>query len=166
MAVALIRHSLVRFKLLCPAVLTAVVLQTQVAGASTEFPEEIQATLSLECPPTCLLCHKTMAGGPGNLNSYGDHVLGQRIIQAGPAVVYAPEGPASMDDADMDGKTDLSEIIANTDPGSEEDLPIRSCAIYGCGAAQMAPGSTPRTPVGALVLACGVAAFLLRQVRV
>lgn len=149
------------------AVITAVMLQARVGAASQNFPGEIRDTLQLECTPTCLLCHKSLEGGSENLNAYGEDARENRLIQATPAGFYASDGYAATNDFDMDeaGKSDRDEIIDNTDPSSTEDLPICSEAIYGCGAAQMAPGGTPRTSVWALVAAFGVAALLLRQVR-
>ena len=150
------------------AVITAVMLHAREGAASQHFPGEIRETLQLDCTPTCLLCHKSLEGGSENLNAYGEDARENRLIMQTPAVFYGADGYASTSnfDEDEEGKNDRDEIIANTDPSSTEDLPICSEAIYGCGAAQMAPGGTPRSSVWALVAAFGVAALLLRQVRV
>lgn len=147
--------------------LVVVMLHAREGAASTEFPKEIRDTLQLDCTPTCLLCHLTLAGGPGNLNSYGEWAGANRLIQMGPAAYYAEDSEPTMKllDLDKDGVTDRDEIIANTTPLSKEDFGICSDAIYGCGAAQMAPGETPRASAWGLVAALGVAALLLRQLR-
>lgn len=149
------------------AVVSAVTFHARESAASQNFPGEIRETLQLDCTPTCLLCHKTMEGGSENLNAYGLDARENRLIMQTPAVFYSETGYAATANFDEDeaGKSDRQEIIDNTDPSSTEDLPICSEAIYGCGAAQMAPGGTPRTSLWALVAAFGVAAFLLRQVR-
>lgn len=150
--------------MLCLAIVALGTLQAQMAAARPEHPGEIQETLQLDCAPTCLLCHNTMEGGGDNLNEYGASV-GIPIINGGIAGVYAPDGQSATADFDEDGKFDRDEIIANTTPNSKEDFGICSDAVYGCGAAQMAPGETPRTSAWGLVAALGVAALLLRQLR-
>ncbi|HEY6723532.1 MAG TPA: hypothetical protein VI197_05845 [Polyangiaceae bacterium] len=163
MAIAPVRHLLPVF-----AFFATVMLQAHEGAASQNFPGEIRDTLQLDCTPTCLLCHKSLEGGSENLNAYGEDASKNRLVMQTPAVFFAADGYAATSnfDKDSEGKTDRDEIIANTDPSSTADLPICSEAIYGCGAAQMAPGGTPRTSLWALVAACGVAAFLLRQLRV
>lgn len=149
------------------AVVSAVILHAREGAASPNYPQEIRDTLQLDCNPTCLLCHKSMEGGSDNLNAYGEDAKANRIVMQTPAKFYAEDGYAATNNFDMDpmGKTDRDEIIANTDPSSTDDGAVCSEAIYGCGAAQMAPGGTPSTSIWALVAAFGVAAFLLRQVR-
>lgn len=147
--------------------LVLVALCPREGAATEEFPAIVRDTLQLDCTPTCLLCHKSLDGGADNMNSYGVWAAGHKLIQLGPAGYYAEDSGPTMErlDFDKDGVTDRDEIIANTTPSSDENYGICSDAIYGCGAAQMAPGGTPRTSVWGLVAALGVAALLLRQLR-
>jgi len=149
----------------CFAVAAVVLLQASVGAARPEFPGEMKDTMQLDCTPTCLLCHTVEEGGGENLNAYGTFVISQGItIGGGPAAVYAEGGPAATNDFDMDGDFDRDEIIANSDPRTEEKVGVCSDAVYGCGA-QVAPGSTPPASPWAAFAAFGVAAFLLRQLR-
>ena len=49
------------------------------ASASSGFPAALQKALTAKfpgvefCVPTCASCHLTTAGGPGNLNKFGDN---------------------------------------------------------------------------------------------
>lgn len=152
----------------CIAAAMVVLLQARVGAASRRFPRDLRETLQLDCTPTCLLCHKTMDGGYNNLRPYGEWVKTGKLLQQGVDVYFAPDGPASMSNFDMDkeGVSDRDEIIANTDPGTTEPVAICSDAIYGCGASQVAPGATPRTSAWGVAAALGLAVLLLRQLRV
>jgi len=53
------------------------------ARASSAFPAALQKALTKKfpgvtfCVPTCVACHLTTAGGPGNLNKFGDNLYHQ-----------------------------------------------------------------------------------------
>jgi len=151
---------------ICVALVAAVVLQARPGAARPDFPKEMREVMQLDCNPTCLLCHTVETGGKDSLNTYGDWTKGQGIhLGGGPSAVYGEEGDAATDDFDMDGTPDRTEIMLNTDPRTEDEVGVCSDAVYGCGAAQVAPGGTPRSSAWALVAALGLAAFLWRQVR-
>ena len=146
------------------------VFSASTAAARPEFPEEMREVMQLDCNPTCLLCHTTETGGTDALNGYGtmlreDDRFGIHLPN-GIEKVFREGGPASMVNTDGDEFNDRQEIIDNTDPRTKDDVAICSDAIYGCGAAQIAPGTTPGTPAWGIVAALGLALLLLRQVRV
>lgn len=163
MVAALFRHVL-----LLATVVAAILLYAPAAAASQNFPGEVRSTLQLDCTPTCLLCHVTETGGFGTLNDYGKWAAEHRLFLQGPAQYFAEDSQATLEglDFDGDGITDRDEIIANSTPASDENYAICSDAIYGCGAAQVAPGAAPRVSSWALLAAGVMVAFLLRQVRV
>jgi len=146
------------------------VFSASTAAARIEFPEEMREVMQLDCNPTCLLCHTTETGGKANLNGYGKMLKNTEgfgvHLPNGIERVFGEDGAASMVDTDGDLTNDRQEIINNTDPRTEEEVGVCSEAIYGCGAAQVAPGATPRTSAWAVVAALGVALLLLRQLRV
>jgi len=146
------------------------VFSASTAVARTEFPEEMREVMQLDCNPTCLLCHTSETGGKENLNVYGtmlkeDDMFGIHLPN-GVEKVFKEGGPASMIDYDGDMVNDRQEIINNTDPRTEDEVAICSDAIYGCGAAQIAPGATPGTSMWGVAAALGLALLLLRQLRV
>jgi len=153
----------------CLAILGLGVFGAGTAAARTEFPEEMREAMQLDCNPTCLLCHTSETGGKAYLNGYGKMLQDEPFGIQGPngvERVFGDGGEASKVDTDGDKTNDRQEIINNTDPRTDEDVGVCSDAIYGCGAAQVAPGATPETSAWAVVAGLGVALLLLRQVRV
>ena len=73
------------------------------AQASSSFPAALQKALSQRfpgvpfCVPTCVACHLTTAGGPGNLNVFGTNLYLQ------PPVMPPPNLPKG-NDGDVDAK--------------------------------------------------------------
>lgn len=144
------------------------VFSASTAAARPEFPEEMREVMQLDCNPTCLLCHTTETGGKDALNGYGTKLKGDpfRIgLSGGIERVFGENGLAGGEDTDGDGTNDLQEVRNNSDPRTKDEVAICSDAIYGCGAAQIAPGATPGTSVWGVAAALGVALLLLRQLR-
>ena len=170
MAVAPFRHPRLAavVRRLAPglAAIAVTVCYTRVGAALPEVPGDMKEVMQLDCTPSCLLCHTDEDGGKEDVNAYGETVAGVAAMD-GVEKVFGESGEAVTKplDYDKDGKNDRDEIILNTDPRTLEDVSVCNDAVYGCGAAQMAPGSTPSTSAWALVAALGVVAFLLRQVR-
>lgn len=159
----------VQRSVLCLALVVGTLLAPRVASALDTIPGEIKEVMQLACVPTCLLCHTDEDGGRNDLNSFGARMGAEGITNqvVGVEGVFGEAGKIVVEniDVDGDGVNDREEILANQSPNTKEAVGICSDAIYGCGAAQMAPGGTPRTSVWGLVAALGVAALLLRQLR-
>ena len=170
MAVAPSRHPLLAtvVRRLAPglAAVAVTLCYTRVCAALPTVPEDMKEVMQLDCTPSCLLCHTDEDGGKEDVNLYGEKVAGVAAENGVEKVFGANGSIVTMNiDNDMDGMNDRDEIIQNRDPRTEEEVGVCNDAVYGCGAAQMAPGGMPRSSAWALVAALGVVAFLLRQVR-
>ena len=169
MAVAPSAPTKVQRIVLCLAVGAGSLLAPRAGVALETIPGEMKEVMQLDCTPTCLLCHTDEDGGRDDLNDFGIQMSGLGITTPAVGVegVFGENGSVVTQniDVDKDGINDRTEILDNTSPNTPEEVGICSDAIYGCGAAQVAPGSTPRTSAWGVVAALGVAALLLRQLR-
>jgi hypothetical protein len=136
-----------RLRTLTP-LLPAILVLAAPARASSSYPTDIQADLSLSAPPpeSCALCHTNGVTGMGTVNTpfgktarsstYG---LGAQSPTKLAQVLTAMQSAGT--DSDGDGVTDIAELKAGTDPNvagtSTTTLPPLG---YGCGA-QSAPGA-------------------------
>lgn len=162
------RHrSLARSSSLWVPVLIAAILVfvPRVGHALERYPGDLKDELALGCTPTCLTCHTVLTGGAEFLNPFGAAMKSQGLSgDVGVHRVFQEGGSASMTDFDMDSVSDRQEIIDNTDPGSPDNDPICSDAVYGCGA-RVAPHAPNPKSGWAIGLALGVALLLWRQRR-
>jgi len=142
------------------------------AGARPEYPGAIQEAASIPCTPTCLLCHTEIPGNKHNLNGiFSTTLLLNGLVPAHPETM--PTAIANMrtkgTDTDADGKIDVDELAAGTDPNTADPTKEICGPNYGCGA-HLAPAPPPRrTPVmwwlvGLLAAAALVSARRLRRV--
>jgi len=129
------------------------------ASAEPEFPGAIQEAARIPCTPTCLLCHTEI---PGNINNVNEH-FGRTVLTNG----VRPGHPESMNDVvanlrtknidtDGDGKIDVDELAAGSDPSSADPNAELCAPTYGCGA-QLAP-APPATATARHVLVLGIVA--------
>jgi len=109
------------------------------ANAEPEFPGAIQRAANMPCAPTCLLCHSAIPGTLLNLDKqyFGLTVLTNGVVPDRPDsfVNVIANLRAKAIDTDKDGKLDVDELAAGTNPspstGGDDDV----CApSYGCGA--------------------------------
>ena len=115
------------------------------------------------CVPLCTACHNTTAGGPGNLNVFGDNLYHKgNLFRGNDAFVamaldkiFAISPPL---DSDGDGKSDELELSQLSSPSLPEPRGVDefcSDIKYGCGA-NIAPIPPVLDRVG-LFSAAGVA---------
>jgi hypothetical protein len=102
------------------------------ALASTTFPAEVQELYSTANPPSCLVCHLTLAGG--SRNSFGDAVHtaggGTDMIKTDLSKALKALADAHTD-TDGDGTEDVEELMRGTNPSDRTDA-VLGVAEYGC----------------------------------
>jgi hypothetical protein len=139
------------------------------SSAEKTFPGAIQEAANIPCFPTCLLCHTGIPGTIANL----EQPFGKTVFKHG----ARPGNPDSMNtvianlrremvDTDGDGKIDVDELAAGSNPNPEPS--VEFCGpTYGCGAHLAPPPPPERAPVswwlvGILGLAALIGARRLR----
>jgi len=164
------------------------------AQASPTFPgaiiDHLTATgASPACPPTCLLCHTSAAGGVVTVRDMGftqnlrdqssvaynmrgktpPRPLTQRDDSTvGPALdalekLDCASMPGAVCDSDGDGVPDVAELRAGTNPDGPGGLV--DCPQYGCGAKIAPSPRAPREVDGALLFAAVGLLVVARRVR-
>jgi hypothetical protein len=141
------------------------------ASARKTYPGGIQDAGNIPCTPTCLLCHTEIPGTLANLRQpFGLTVLGNGIQPGDPSSLHTVVANLREKkvDTDGDGRIDVDELAAGTNP-SDPDPNVEICGpTYGCGA-HLAPSPRPeRAPIlcwlaGILGLAALVGARRLRR---
>ena len=120
--------------------LLVIALSSSGALASENFPDTIKTALAMPGPkPPCITCHDTEEGGSDTVNRpFGKRVIGYGL-QGGDTqtltgiLARMREGG---DDSDLDGMSDINEIIAGRNPNINDitgrppdDYPP---PVYGC----------------------------------
>ena len=135
------------------------------AGATPEFPRDIQVDLALTYLPPCSLCHDRGKTGPGTVITQFGWSMRAAGLQAGDASSVAKALAtlaANGIDDDGDGVSDVKELVAGTDPNSAASVPeLREEPGYGCGG--KAP--LPRGSSSAAALVTAGALFTRRRRR-
>lgn len=97
---------------------------TSSAEASPAYPTLVQKYFQMQTPPQCTLCHKSLAGGPGNINDkVGAYLEGDPVNlvqQKGDIKEYLAKWDATQD-SDGGGEPDVAELKAARDPNGSGD---------------------------------------------
>ena len=107
------------------------------AGAEPEFPAAIQEAGKIPCTPTCLLCHLTVPGQKDNWTQpFGVAVRANGLVPGHPESIQTVVDNlrTKMVDTDGDGKIDVDELAAGTDPNKADPNAELCGPLYGCGA--------------------------------
>jgi hypothetical protein len=122
--------------------------------ARPEYPGEVQAATGTECPPPCLMCHKLVEGGK-NWNAFGLRVYPWSLAhKPWPEILAGLKNPDV--DTDGDGRLDISEVEAGTNP-AQAGNDVIVCPKYGCGA-RISAGESSH-PLGAVLALAAVFAL-------
>jgi hypothetical protein len=118
------------------------------ASAEPTFPGAIQEAAKIPCTPTCLLCHLTVPGEPSNWTQpFGLTVRANGLVPGHPESIQTVVDNlrAKMVDTDHDGKLDVDELAAGTDPNKADPKAEVCGPVYGCGA-HVATAPLPARP--------------------
>jgi len=157
------------------------------AWAYPKFPEVIQNHFDAKnehCPVTCLLCHRSTAGGDETIRASGfvsnlifvskegghqiatreDEPSDQELVAALETLKTEPceRNGTELCDADGDGMTDYDELAAGRDPDQRGEG-VNECPRYGCGAHIAPTPARSNGPGFAAMAALGVALLLVRR---
>lgn len=119
------------------------------ASAEPDFPGAIKEYGSIPCTPTCLLCHTEIPGNAKNVNPlFGVTVLTHGLTRRDPTSLQTVVDRLRKEevDTDHDGKLDVDELAAGSDPNKAEASAELCGPLYGCGARVAPPPSEPRAP--------------------
>jgi hypothetical protein len=141
-------------------------LGASAAQAKEEFPGEIARSLGLGYDPPCRLCHVQGTTGAGSVvTPFGISMQAHGLTGSRSSIAPALEGlRADKTDSDGDGKPDVDELIANTDPNTPADVMLaNSSPQYGCSVG--GHGRARRSVEALCACLVGLAAVLLRKKR-
>lgn len=134
------------------AVLAGALLFTSGAAASTSFPDEVKAHLTLSSSPPCSLCHEGGVTGYGTVTTpFGKSLRTHGAVaqNLGSLDAALDQMAAQKTDSDGDGIPDIVELKNGTDPNRAGGVaPAKQPDLaYGCAPATIAPSSPGRTGV-------------------
>lgn len=136
------------------------------ASAEPTFPGAIQEAANIPCTPTCLLCHLTVPGEKDNWRQpFAGTALGNGLKPGQPETMPAMVENLRTNkiDTDHDGKLDVDELAAGSDPNKPDPSAAICGPTYGCGAHVAAV--TPPPPTALWWFAVPVVLALLISAR-
>ena len=125
------------------ALLAITVLAGGLAHASSIYPPEVRAHLSLSYTPACTLCHNVPTGGYGTVTTpFGKSMMSRGLVaqNIGALDTALDALTAEKTDSDGDGVPDIDELKAGTDPNVAGGGAVPP-PTYGCFDVTGQPGS-------------------------
>jgi hypothetical protein len=94
------------------------------AHALSNFPGEVNASLGMECLPTCLLCHVSPAGGSGTATQpFAVSLIAEGLVISDASSVgvalSAVQAQGADADIDGDGQNDVDQVAAGENPNPD-----------------------------------------------
>jgi len=143
------------------ALLAVTVLAGGLAHASSIFPAEVRAHLSLSYTPDCTLCHNVPAGGFGTVTTpFGVSMRSRGLVAQNIASLDTALDAltAEKTDSDHDGVPDIDELKAGTNPNVAGGGAVTPPS-YGCFDVSGQQGS----PLALLPVALALLLFRVRR---
>jgi hypothetical protein len=144
-------------------VLAFALLAGGLARASSVYPPEVRAHLSLSYTPACTLCHNTPSGGIGTVTTpFGKSMMARGLVAQNIASLDTALDAlaAEKTDSDHDGVPDIDELKAQTDPNVAGGGAVTPPS-YGCFDVTGQTGS----PLGLLLVAVALLLWRLSRRR-
>jgi hypothetical protein len=137
------------------------VLAGGLAQASSIYPPEVRAHLSLSYTPACTLCHNNPGGGIGTVTTpFGKSMMSRGLVAQNIASLDTALDALSAErtDSDHDGVPDIDELKAQTDPNVAGGGAVTP-PTYGCFDVSGQRGS----PLALLPVALALVLWKLRR---